>query len=106
MGSRRQPKKQEADLLGSEGGFKSLLWVPTGIIISLEMSNRDCACTGHRSLATRSQVINTAGLCNDYTFRSGLQSQEIGLGSPDHFPSDRCGLAIRLLFLGQISPKF
>ena len=53
-----------------------------------------------------SQVINTAGLCNDYTFRSGLQSQEIGLGSPDHFPSDKCGLAMRLMFLGQISPNF
>ena len=49
------------------------------------MSSHDCACTGHGSLATRSQIINTAGLRNDYTFRSGLQAQEIRLGSPDRF---------------------
>ena len=30
MDSRRQPKKREADSLGGEGGFKSLLRVPTG----------------------------------------------------------------------------
>ena len=30
MGSLRQPKKRESDSLGGEGGFKSLLWVPSG----------------------------------------------------------------------------
>ena len=43
------------------------------------MSSRDRACTGHGSLATRSQVINTAGLRNDYPFLSGLQAQVIRL---------------------------
>jgi len=42
----------------------------------------------HGSLARRSQVINTSGLRNDYTFRSGLQAQEIRLGSPDRFPRE------------------
>jgi len=60
------------------------------------MSSRDRACTGHGSLASRSQVINTAGLRNDYTFVSGLQAQEIRLGSPDRFPRERCGLGTRL----------
>ena len=60
------------------------------------MSSRDLACTGHGSLASRSQVINTAGLRNDYTFLSGLQAQEIRLGSPDRFPRERCGLGTRL----------
>ena len=50
----------------------------------------------HGSLATCSQVINTAGLCNDYTFCSGLQAQEIGLGSPDCFPHEKRGLGTRL----------
>jgi len=42
-------------------------WVAnhTQYIFSPEMSSRDHDCTGHRSLATRSQVINTAGLCID-----------------------------------------
>ena len=61
------------------------------------MSSRDRACTGHGSLASRSQVINTAGLRNDYTFLSGLQAQEIRLGSPDRFPQERCGVGTRLL---------
>ena len=61
------------------------------------MSSRDRACTGHGSLASRSQVINTAGLRNDYTFLSGLQAQEIRLGSPDRFPRERCGLGTRLV---------
>ena len=52
--------------------------------------------SGHGSLVTRSQVINTTGLHNDYTFHSGLQAQEIQLGSPDHFPHERCGLGTRL----------
>ena len=56
------------------------------------MCSHDHACTGHGSLATCSQVINTAGLRNDYTFHSGLQAQEIRLGSPDRFPRERCGL--------------
>ena len=59
------------------------------------MSNHDCPCTGHGSLATRSQVINTVGLRND-TFCSGLQAKQIQLGSPDHFPRERCGLGMRL----------
>jgi len=50
----------------------------------------------HGSLVTRSQVINTTGLRNDYTFRSGLQAQEIRLGSPDQLPHERCGLGTRL----------
>ena len=62
----------------------------------LSLSSRDRACTGHGSLASRSQVINTAGLRNDYTFLSGLQAQEIRLGSPDRFPRERCGLGTRL----------
>ena len=62
------------------------------------MSSRDRAYTGHGSLASRSQVINTAGLHNDYTFLSGLQAQEIRLGSPDRFPRERCGLGTRLGF--------
>jgi len=33
----------------------------------------------HKSLATHSQVINTTGLCNDYTFRSGLQPKKFDL---------------------------
>jgi len=61
------------------------------------MNNCDCACTGHGSLATRSQVINTAGLHNDYAFCIGLQAQEIRLGSPDRFPHERCGLGTRLM---------
>jgi len=60
------------------------------------MSSCDRACTGHGSLATHSQVINTAGLCNDYPFLSGLQAQEIRLGSPDRFSHERCGLGMRL----------
>jgi len=69
----------------------------TQYIFSPEMSSCDCACTGHGSLATCSLVINTAGLHNDYTFRSGLQAQEIWLGSPDCFPCERCGLGMRLV---------
>ena len=61
------------------------------------MSSRDHACTGDGSLATCSQEINTAGLCNDYTFCSGFQAQEIRLGSPDRFPRERCGLGTRLV---------
>ena len=49
------------------------------------MSSCDRACTGQGSFATPSQVINTAGLCNDYIFRSGNQAKEIWLGSPDLF---------------------
>ena len=56
------------------------------------MSSRDYAYTGHGRLATRSRVINTAGLRNDYPVLSGLQAQEIRLGSPDHFPRERCGV--------------
>ena len=41
------------------------------------MSSRDRACTGQGSLATPSQVINTAELGNDYTLRSGLQAKEV-----------------------------
>ena len=52
------------------------------------------------SLASRSQVINTAGLRNYYTFLSGLQAQEIRLGSPDRFPRERCGLVNQSNFLG------
>ena len=63
------------------------------------MSNYDHACTGHGSLAARSQVISTAGLCNDYTFLSGLQAQEIRLSSPDCFPRERCDLDTRLITL-------
>ena len=48
---------------------------------------------------TRSQVINTAELRNDNTFLSGLQAQEIQLGSPDRFPHERCGLGRRLSLL-------
>ena len=72
------------------------------------MSNCDRICTGHESLAPRSQVINTTGLHNGYTFRIGLQAQEIRLGSPDCFPCERCGLDLgtRLMFLRKISPKF
>jgi len=33
----------------------------TQYIFSPEMSSHDRACTGHGSLATRSQVVNTAG---------------------------------------------
>ena len=51
---------------------------------------------GHGSFATRSMVINTVGLHNDNTFHSGLQAQEIRLGSPDRFPHERCGLGTRL----------
>ena len=58
--------------------------------------SRDRACTGHGSLVTHSQVINTAGLHNDYTFLSGLQAQEIQLGSPDRFLREWCGLSTRL----------
>ena len=57
------------------------------------MSSRDRACTGHGSLATRSQVINTAG------FTQWLYipwAQEIRLGSPDRFPCEGCGLGARL----------
>ena len=62
-----------------------------------EMSSRDRAGTGHGSLATCPQVNNrTAGLCNNYTFLSGLQAQEIWLGSPDRSPCERCGLGTRL----------
>jgi len=60
------------------------------------MSSRDHACTGHGSLVTCSQLINTAGLRNYYTFLSGLEAQEIRLGSPDFFPRERCGLGTRL----------
>jgi len=63
------------------------------------MSSHDRACTGHGSLATHSQVINTAGLRNDYTFLSGLQAHEIRLGSPDRFPRERCGLGTRLVWV-------
>ena len=60
-------------------------WVAnrTQYIFSPEMSSHECDCTGHRSLATHSQVISIAGLCSDYTFRSGLQPQEIWLGTPE-----------------------
>ena len=80
---RQWAKNWEEDSLGSEGGFKSLLRMGTcgqgwaanrTSYIPPEMSRHDCACTGHRSLATCSQVINTTALCNDYTFRSGLPS--------------------------------
>ena len=63
---------------------------------SPEMSSCDRACAAHGSLETRSQVINTTGLRNDYPFLSGLQAQEIRLGSPDRFPHERCGLGTRL----------
>ena len=46
----------------------------------------------HRSLA----VVHTTGLRNVYTFSSGFQAQEIWLGSPDHFPCERCDLGLRL----------
>ena len=61
-------------------------WVAncTQYIFFPEVSSHDHACTGHGSLATRSQVINTAGLCNDCTFCSGLQAPS---GSPDRFSS-------------------
>ena len=52
------------------------------------MSSCNGACTGHGSLATHSQVINTAGLRNDSTFHSGHQAQEIRLGSPNRFPRE------------------
>ena len=41
------------------------------------------------ALAARahSQVLSTTGLRNYYTFHSGLQAQEIRLGSPDRFSS-------------------
>jgi len=68
------------------------------------MSSHDRDCTGHESLATRSLVINTVGLLNDYALHSGLQAQEIRLGSPDCFPRERrglgTGLALPLLILG------
>ena len=73
--------------------------------ISPEMSSRDCDCTGHGNLATRSQVINTTGLRNDYTFHSGLQAQEIRLGSPNHFPHERCGLGTRPELIEPWRPK-
>jgi len=41
------------------------------------MSSHDRDCTGHESLATRSLVINTVGLLNDYALHNGLQAQEI-----------------------------
>jgi len=54
----------------------------TQYIFSSEMSSSDGAYTGHGSLVTHSQVINTAGLHSDYPFLSGVQAQEIQLGSP------------------------
>ena len=102
-GLAQTPKKWEADSLGSEGGFKNLLWLPLSrdkqqIVHSTSSgrSSHDRPCTGRGSLVTRSQVINIVGLRNDYTFCSGLQAQEIQLGSPDHFPHKRCGLGTRL----------
>jgi len=94
VGQRRQLQKPSM-------GTHEQGWVAnhTQYIFSPEMSNYDNACTGHGSLATRSQVINTAGLCNDYAFLSGLQAQEIRLGSPDRFPRERCGLGTRLITL-------
>ena len=71
------------------------------------MSSSDRAYTGHGSLVTRSQVINTAGLHSDYPFLSGLQAQEIRLGSPARFPfpREKCGLGTRLHFAWACLPS-
>ena len=60
VGWRRRLKKPSMGTCGQG-------WVAncTQYIFSPEMSSHDCACTGHRNLATPSQVINSSGLHND-----------------------------------------
>ena len=45
------------------------------------------AMTDTEALVARSRLLSTTGLRNYYTFQSGLQAQEIRLGSPDRFSS-------------------
>ena len=74
--------------MDGEGCFKNLLW-PIGewqkvSTSSLPIRVAMVALGRHGSLQrTLSQILNTTGLYNDYTFHSMLQAQEIRLRSPD-----------------------
>lgn len=94
MGSRKLPKKRGADSVDGEGGFKSLLWVPAGMgerqmahMSSLSVRVAMIAFVHFHTEALvacsqPTQVLSTTG-----SFHSGLQAQEIGLGSPYRFSS-------------------
>ena len=91
MDSRRLLKKQEADSVDGEGGFKSLLREPAGRserqMAHISSSPVRVAMIDTEALVARSRLLGTTGLRNYYTFQSGLQAQEIRLGSPDRFSS-------------------
>ena len=98
MGSCRLPKKMGSRLIGwpkEASGRGERQWY-TVHLLSQKWGAMITLVLWHGSLATHSQVIYTTGLRIDYTFRIGLQAQEIWLGSPDCFPWERQGLGMRL----------
>ena len=91
MGSRRL----QEDSLDGEGGFKSLLWYRwavngTEYMCCLGRSHHDPRLySDTEALGTRSRVLNTTGLYNDYTLYSVLSPMKLKLDHQTVFPCER-----------------